>query len=628
MSLLVASTIDVTIILAAALSGVWLLRRRSAALRHAVLAAGILMAALAPLLEAALPQWSLPMPVTPAATIQASPIGFATDDGAGALPVAAAGEAAEAFDWAVLLLTAWAAGAATAFAGLITGLIRLRRIVGRCTPVGAGAWRVNADAFTREHALRPVTLLQSGERALLVTWGWRRPRIVLPAECDAWPEARRCIVLAHEIAHIRRRDWATQMLAEALRAVFWFHPLVWVAARRLRQESEYACDDVVMARGVEATEYATHLLDVARHVTGRQALWAAAPAIATPSTLERRIAVMLNAQRNRDPLTRHTAALVLGAALAIAVPVAAMSTAGEDQLPPLRPLADVALAGPAADTARDVSPPPPQAVVPNSGASDLRAAAEAVRVTADALRAAAAAPPQETPAAISGTLYDPLGGLLPGVALTLTDQVVGITFTATTDRNGTFAFADLQPATYELRAVLPGFSSVSTVMPIGAGANLERRIVLPIGSLQETITVVCSSPAQPSAPRPLGAVPPRVLQPRPGSAAPQAATTAPFNGGIGGQIRAPRQIAKANPICPNHVGVSTVVILGARVGIDGYLSDIKDLRNEGRQPEDRQPQEIVDSAIDAVRLWQYSPTLLNGVPVEANITVTVLYTWQ
>lgn len=626
MSLLAASTIDVTIILAAALAGAWLLRRRSAALRHAVLAAGILMAALAPLLEAALPQWSLPMPVTPAATIQASPIGFAPDDAAAALEVAAAA-AAEPFDWTMLLLAAWAAGAATAFAGLVTGLIRLRRIVGRCTPVHAGGWRVDADAFAREQALRPVTLLQSGERALLVTWGWRRPRIVLPAECDAWSSARRCIVLAHEIAHIRRRDWATQMLAEALRAVFWFHPFVWAAARRLRQESECACDDVVMARGVEATEYATHLLDVARHVTGRQALWAAAPAIATPSTLERRIAVMLNAQRNRDPLTRHTALLVLGAALAIAVPVAAMSTAGEDQSPPPRPSAGAALAGSAADTARDVSPPPAQAVVPDDGGRDRRAAAAAARVTADALRTAAAAPPQEKPAAISGTLYDPLGGLLPGVALTLTDQAVGIAFTATTDRNGAFAFADLQPATYELRAVLAGFSSVSTVMPIGAGANLERRIVLPIGTLNETITVVCSSPAQPS-PRPVGVAPPRVLQPRPGSAAPQAAATAPFNGGIGGQIRAPRQLAKANPICPNHVGIDTVVVLGARVGIDGYLSDIKDLRNEGRQPQERQPQEIVDSAIDAVRLWQYSPTLLNGVPVEANIVVTVSYTWR
>ena len=82
------------------------------------------------------------------------------------------------------------------------------------------------------------------------------------------------------------------------------------------------------------------------------------------------------------------------------------------------------------------------------------------------------------------------------------------------------------------------------------------------------------------------------------------------------------QIARSNPVCPNHVGVDTVVILGARVGIDGYLSDVRVLRDGNPSAP-----EIVESAIEAVRLWQYTPTLLNGVPVEANITMTVFYKW-
>lgn len=617
MNFVLATVIDVTVILAAALSGAWLLRRRSAALRHAVLAAGIVTAMLAPALEALLPQWTVLAPAAPAATLQAAPVSFVSGDAATA-PLTAAAPGPAPIDWTMALLAVWAAGAALGWAGLTTGLVRLRRIAGRCRRVEDGPWHATAAAIAREQSLGPITLLQSAERTLLVTYGWLRPKVILPAESDRWAEARCRIVLGHELAHIRRGDWATQMLAEMLRILFWFHPLAWVACRRLRQESEYACDDVVMARGVAPTEYAAHLLDVARHAAGDVVPWAAAPAIAHPSTLERRIAVMLNRQRDHDPLGRHSAALVFGAALAVAVPVAAMSTASDAQSAARAPVAaDVALA-PAAI-------PPPPAVI--SAAAPAATDTDVLRATGNA--ATVAAPVQEKPASISGALYDPLGGLLPGVALTLADQTVGVTYTATTDRNGSFVFNELQPATYELRAVLPGFASVSTVMPIGAGMSLDRRIVMPIGSLQETITVGCSNPAQAAASRPGGAAPAtRLLQPRPAAAAPQPGGSAPFNGGIGGQIRAPRQIAKANPICPNDVGVDTVVLLSARVGIDGYLSDIKDLRNEAKPPQDRQPQEIVDSAIEAVRLWQYTPTLLNGVPVEANMTVTVLYTWN
>jgi hypothetical protein len=153
-------------------------------------------------------------------------------------------------------------------------------------------------------------------------------------------------------------------------------------------------------------------------------------------------------------------------------------------------------------------------------------------------------------------------------------------------------------------AQLPGFAPVSSVMPIGAGARVERRIVMPIGTLQETITVKCgrttqpSPQAQPSAPRPT-----RVLDTGPRRVAPAAAAAVPFSGGIGGQIKAPAQIAKANPICPNHIGIDTTVVLGARVGIDGYLSDIR-LLNAQTDP----AAEIVDSAMDAVRLCRRCST--------------------
>ena len=145
---------------------------------------------------------------------------------------------------------------------------------------------------------------------------------MLPAAAARWSEERLRVVISHELAHVRRGDWGTQLAAELLRAVFWFNPLVWIACRRLRAESELACDDEVLNGGVEGVDYAGHLLDLARVLNSPRHAWLSAPAMARPSSLEGRISAMLNADLNRHPVTRAaravTCALVLGLTLAVA----------------------------------------------------------------------------------------------------------------------------------------------------------------------------------------------------------------------------------------------------------------------------------------------------------------------
>jgi TonB family protein len=123
--------------------------------------------------------------------------------------------------------------------------------------------------------------------------------------------------------------------AEVLRAIYWFNPLVWIACARLRRESEQACDDEVLVAGVPAREYATHLLDVARSCWSLPSSLNAAMSIAHTSTLERRIAAMLNPRLNRDALTRRGLVTTAAALLAFTLPVAAFRASAQQAPLPL-----------------------------------------------------------------------------------------------------------------------------------------------------------------------------------------------------------------------------------------------------------------------------------------------------
>lgn len=600
MTTVIAGVVDATIVTALGLLVCVALRRRPAALRHMILAASLAAAATAPILEIMLPV--LELPVLSKRSSQVTGSGPALNFVADSLDAAAATELpqAPAFPWTAALVAIWAIGFVVVMGGLLAGLARLVALTRRCRRIVSGAWRARADALATHHALPAVVVLESPDRALLVTWGLWRPRIIVPAGARSWAAERIEVVLAHEVAHIARRDWAIQIAAEALRAVYWFNPLVWIASRRLRDESEQACDDTVLGRGIDAADYASHLLAVARQVITADRGWASAPAVANVSTLERRIAAMLNASRNRQPLTRPVRIAALLAMLAVAITVTSVTLTERVAAATTAPavLDDVTLVAPELAPAQTAPP----------------VAARSVRPAA-APRAAAAPAPQQ-PASLSGVLSDQSGAVIPGVAVTLTDTASGLAYSTVSDINGAFIFRNLAPSSYQFKAALPGFTTLTNAVTLAAGENQQSRLRMSVGQLTETVAVRC----------PVGtALGPRATVLAFDSRRPTtrlfAQQAVPVR--VGGQIAAPTQVKKVPPGCPGNLPANGyVVLLEGNIGVDGLVKDIRILRPFASAELDA----LAQPALDAVRQWEYTPARLNNVPTAVVVTVTVVYT--
>jgi TonB family protein len=328
MSLLVEGAIDITLVLLLALAILPALGQQTAALRHTVLAAALASAAMVAAIQPVLPEWSLPVRISAPATADAL-LGTGREMPMPGVrspqPEEIASSSARSTELLTVFLRVWALGAIVGMAALLFGFARLRHLARTARRMTDRRWRAHVDAISDELGLsRPVLLLESRDPHLLVVWGVWRPRVLLPSVARDWPDARVRLVLTHELAHVRRGDWVVQCLAELMRAVYWFNPVVWKACARLRRESDQACDDMVLSAGVDGPEYAAHLVDIAR-VLRRQRAWTPALAMAHTSGFERRIQAMLNTQLNRRPLSRWTHALTVVGCLSLAVPLAALT---------------------------------------------------------------------------------------------------------------------------------------------------------------------------------------------------------------------------------------------------------------------------------------------------------------
>jgi len=238
MSVLIAIALKSLLVAGLALGLLALMKRRSAAERSWVAHIGLLALVIMALAPLALPAWNVETPAlfSPAKTVDA-PAAVPTAITATApnvIPIkriaapaperptisaAAAASAVYAIPAAILLLI-------TALA-----LARLFALRARADVLVDGHWlSALARAQRRMGFKHGTALLTSNELASPISWGLMRPVILLNTRAvEAASEAE--AIIAHELAHVARMDWAKLLLARIATALFWFNPFVWLLAR-------------------------------------------------------------------------------------------------------------------------------------------------------------------------------------------------------------------------------------------------------------------------------------------------------------------------------------------------------------------------------------------------------------
>jgi TonB family protein len=206
---------------------------------------------------------------------------------------------------------------------------------------------------------------------------------------------------------------------------------------------------------------------------------------------------------------------------------------------------------------------------------------------------------QHAPLPLAGAVYDATGAVVPQVELTLEDAQQ-LKWQATTDAEGRFEFPPVPPGQYVLEASLPGFRLLRHQFDLRNGADWDRAITLQVGDLTETITVTER----------------RVAGSRPPSRA-----QGPLPVRVGGNIKTPQKLHDVKPVYPATMrdeGREGVVQIETIIGRDGSVISTR-VVGAPVHPD------FGTAAVDAVRQWRFSPTLLNGVAVEVQMTATVAF---
>lgn len=230
------------------------LRRSSAGARYAACGLGMFAIAVAPVISFFY--------------LAGAPAGWLDFDAPGGAAGSAAGQTVHAvrvgsavLPWLVL---AWLSGTVILLVRLAAGWRQIHRLRRRALRQPLCEWQDVAEALARRLGLTSaVRVVEAAAANVPVVIGWLRPVIILPV-CTMTGLTREQIelVLAHELAHIRRHDYLVNLLQGIVESVMFYHPAVWAVSGRMREEREYCCDDLAVSVCGDPVSYARMLTEL------------------------------------------------------------------------------------------------------------------------------------------------------------------------------------------------------------------------------------------------------------------------------------------------------------------------------------------------------------------------------
>ena len=479
-----------------------------------------------------------------------------------------------AMDWAALALAALALGAGLRLAWLALGLRRLRqlRLSTLQDPSHAG------DADFQRTLGTCADIRHTSRVAQPVTFGLRRPLVLLPDRLShAAPDIRRAVV-GHELVHVKRRDWTWLVLEEIAVSLFWFHPAVWWLVSQIQLAREEVVDELAILLTGRRKAYVEALLAFADSTSVLPIA-----AFARRRHLFRRIALV-----SKEDVMSSRRIVASCAAMALVVATGSWYTVSAL---PLRRAAQVSTQkgpGPLERSAHAVTPENPiprrvhaeDPIVPNT--PGVTGGTVVVKVTIDELGRISEARVVEM--AIRGADFK-LALLEPDLTAPLERSLSKLgTETASVVRQAAPALIDSAlTSVRQWRFDSPAQGPLTFEVPVRFGAAPE---------------IMAFSPA--------------------GNAPAGGATRNSDNAlRVGGAIKTPTKVHDVRPVYPPialAAGVSGVVIIEAQIGADGSIEEARIQRSIP----------LLDgAALDAVKQWKFMPTLLNGKPVPIIMTMTV-----
>jgi len=490
--------------------------RNSASLRHAIWAAALAGALLLPITSIVLPVTTLEIlpekPAPPMVRTVVIPLSEAATSSFEPRSGEPAAVPNPSWNWTRWMTLFWVLGACITLLPLLAAIRQLKRLKAASQPVD-DSWTASVNDLRQKLSISKQVEVRIGANPGPLTFGVMRKTILLPPTANEWSFDRRRLVLAHELAHVKRNDGLGQLLCQVVCTAYWFNPLVWYAVHRLGIERERACDDcVLIGLGEPAPDYADHLLQIARGLNG--GLGRLAASMAHPSQLKLRVLSIVDPKIRRKQMTRFTTAVLLTLTVVATLGLGSIQFSRLSAMPLPAVLMPPPLPAPEAPS---VAPSSPQAV--GRPAQDLRQEPGFV-VNRLAMTYPSAArqkgiegtvivelnfnakgeiaesrvlsgPEELRQAAIQTALFNnyaigtarslqvivdfklPLAGTgeisgmttapsrvpLPGVVVSATNTETGISVVSVTNDAGEYRFAGLQPATYRLTATLPNFQA-------------------------------------------------------------------------------------------------------------------------------------------------------------------------